>query len=65
MKQVDRAGGTSPAALVTAAGGLTIERIVAIDSPREVRLHPRVGDGGRRLRAGAGRNADQADMERA
>jgi dipeptidyl aminopeptidase/acylaminoacyl peptidase len=41
MKQADRVGGTSSAALAAAAGGLTIERIVSIDSPREVRLHPR------------------------
>jgi dipeptidyl aminopeptidase/acylaminoacyl peptidase len=41
MKQADRAGGAGSAALIAAAGGLTIERIVAVDSPREVRLHPR------------------------
>ncbi|HEX3428124.1 MAG TPA: prolyl oligopeptidase family serine peptidase [Candidatus Limnocylindrales bacterium] len=41
MRQADRAGGASSAALVAAAGGLTIERIVAVDSPREIRLHPR------------------------
>src|SRR6185436_19054812 len=41
-----RAAGSNtagPAGSVQAAatGGLTIERIVAVDSPREVRLHPR------------------------
>jgi len=41
MKQADRGGGVGSAALIAAAGGLTIERIVAVDSPREVRLHPR------------------------
>jgi dipeptidyl aminopeptidase/acylaminoacyl peptidase len=41
MKQADRVGGRGSAALAAATGGLTIERIVAIDSPREVRLHPR------------------------
>src|SRR4029077_15981695 len=34
-------GGTGSAALVAAAGGLTVERIVAVESPREIRLHPR------------------------
>ena len=41
MRQADRVGVAGSAALVAAAGGLTIERIVAVDSPREVRLHPR------------------------
>jgi len=41
MRQADRVGRSGSAALVAAAGGLTIERIVAIDSPREIRLHPR------------------------
>ena len=41
MRHAERAGGTGSPALVAAAGGLTIERIVAIDSPREIRLHPR------------------------
>jgi dipeptidyl aminopeptidase/acylaminoacyl peptidase len=41
MRQADRVGVAGSAALAAAAGGLTIERIVAIDSPREVRLHPR------------------------
>jgi dipeptidyl aminopeptidase/acylaminoacyl peptidase len=40
MSLAERAGGSgsSPSA---AAGGLTVERIVAVDSPREIRLHPR------------------------
>jgi len=41
MRQADRVGGTCSAALVAAAGGLTVERIVAVESPREIRLHPR------------------------
>ncbi len=41
MKQADRVGGASSTALVAAAGGLTVERIVAVDMPREIRLHPR------------------------
>jgi Tol biopolymer transport system component len=41
MRQADRVGVAGSAALVVAAGGLTIERIVAVDSPREARLHPR------------------------
>ena len=41
MRQADRVGVAGSAALAAAAGGLTIERIVAVDSPREVRLHPR------------------------
>jgi dipeptidyl aminopeptidase/acylaminoacyl peptidase len=41
MRQADRGSGLGSAALIAAAGGLTIERIVAVDSPREVRLHPR------------------------
>jgi dipeptidyl aminopeptidase/acylaminoacyl peptidase len=32
---------TSGAPLGAATGGLTIERLVAVDSPREVRVHPR------------------------
>jgi len=41
-----RAAGSTPTstaggAQAAATGGLTIERIVAVDSPREVRLHPR------------------------
>ena len=35
------AGRASGAPLAAATGGLTIERIVAVDSPREVRVHPR------------------------
>jgi len=41
MKQADRVGGAGSTALVAAAGGLTVERIVAVDTPREIRLHPR------------------------
>ena len=41
MKLADRVGGAGSAALVAAAGGLTVERIVAVDMPREIRLHPR------------------------
>src|SRR4051812_6787914 len=35
------AGRASGAPLAAATGGLTIERLVAVDSPREVRVHPR------------------------
>src|SRR6266852_5363339 len=42
MKQAAGAGARPSGATVGAAtGGLTIERLVAVDSPREVRLHPR------------------------
>jgi len=42
MKQAVGAGARPSGATVGAAtGGLTIERLVAVDSPREVRLHPR------------------------
>ena len=42
MKQVDGPGTRSSGASVGATtGGLTIERLVAIDSPRGFRLHPR------------------------
>jgi dipeptidyl aminopeptidase/acylaminoacyl peptidase len=41
MKQAERVGGAASTALVAAAGGLTVERIVAVDTPREIRLHPR------------------------
>ena len=42
MKQAAGTGGRASGATIAAAtGGLTIERIVAVDSPREFRLHPR------------------------
>jgi dipeptidyl aminopeptidase/acylaminoacyl peptidase len=42
MKQARGPGaGPSGATIAAATGGLTIERIVAVDSPREFRLHPR------------------------
>ncbi len=45
MNQAKRVGGSGSAAQlaaarIAAAGGLSIERLVAVDSPREVRLHP-------------------------
>ncbi|HEX2754487.1 MAG TPA: prolyl oligopeptidase family serine peptidase [Candidatus Limnocylindrales bacterium] len=42
MKQATGTGSRPSGATVAAAtGGLTIERLVAVDSPREFRLHPR------------------------
>jgi len=42
MKQADGAAARPSGATVAAAtGGLTIERLVGVDSPREFRLHPR------------------------
>jgi dipeptidyl aminopeptidase/acylaminoacyl peptidase len=42
MTRADGAGGrASGAPLGAATGGLTIERLVAVDSPREIRVHPR------------------------
>ncbi len=42
MKQADSPSARASGATVAAAtGGLTIERMVAVDSPRELRLHPR------------------------
>ena len=42
MKLAVGTGGPSAGATVAAAtGGLTIERLVAVDSPREFRIHPR------------------------
>src|SRR5258706_3690147 len=41
MKQAVRPGAqASGATIAVATGGLTIERLVAVDSPREFRLHP-------------------------
>ena len=44
-RSAERADGTSGRGsggpLAAATGGLTIERLVAVDSPREVRVHPR------------------------
>src|SRR5690349_18304028 len=42
MTRADGLGGrASGAPLAAATGGLTIERLVAVDPPREVRVHPR------------------------
>ncbi len=41
MKLAVGTGGPSGATVAAATGGLTIERLVAVDSPREFRLHPR------------------------
>ena len=42
MTRADGPGGrASGAPLATATGGLTIERLVTVDPPREVRVHPR------------------------
>src|SRR5436190_517664 len=42
MTRADGPGGrASGAPLAVATGGLTIERLVAVDPPREVRVHPR------------------------
>ena len=42
MTRADGPGGrASGAPLAAATGGLTIERLVTVDPPREVRVHPR------------------------
>ncbi|HEY8437413.1 MAG TPA: prolyl oligopeptidase family serine peptidase [Candidatus Limnocylindrales bacterium] len=41
MTRADGSARASGAPLAAATGGLTIERLVAVDSPREVRVHPR------------------------